>query len=46
MDQSILTLLVRKESVLITGKNTDVSGPAEEAFDRIIRRPDLGPPDP
>ena len=32
-----------KESVLVTGTNTKVSGPAAEAFDKIIRREDLGP---
>lgn len=32
-----------RESVLVTGKNTQVSGPAQQAFDRIIRREDLGP---
>ncbi|MDE2154877.1 MAG: hypothetical protein KGJ32_03135 [Xanthomonadaceae bacterium] len=31
------------ESVLITGERTCVSGPCTRAFDRIIRRPDLGP---
>jgi len=33
-----------RESVLITGEQTCVSGPCAEAFDVIIRRPDLGPP--
>jgi RHS repeat-associated protein len=32
-----------RESVLITGKRTCVSGPCARAFDQIIRRPDLGP---
>jgi RHS repeat-associated protein len=32
-----------RESVLVTGKNTHVSEPAQRAFDRIIRRDDLGP---
>ncbi len=32
-----------RQSVLITGENTKVSGPAENAFDVVIRRPDLGP---
>lgn len=32
-----------RQSVLVTGSNTRVSGPAKEAFDDIIRRPDLGP---
>jgi RHS repeat-associated protein len=32
-----------RESVLITGELTCVSGPCAAAFDRIIRRPDLGP---
>ncbi len=32
-----------RQSVLITGEETRVSGPASEAFDLIIRRPDLGP---
>jgi len=32
-----------RESVLVTGRNTKVSGPAERAFDDIIRRDDLGP---
>jgi RHS repeat-associated protein len=33
-----------RQSVLVTGRNTTVSGPAKEAFDQIIRRTDLGPP--
>lgn len=32
-----------RESVLVTGKNTCISGPCENAFDTIIRRIDLGP---
>ncbi|QDT69093.1 Hint module [Planctomycetes bacterium MalM25] len=32
-----------RKSVLVTGKDTRVSGPAREAFDEIIERPDLGP---
>jgi uncharacterized protein RhaS with RHS repeats len=32
-----------KESVLVTGTNTKVSAPAAQAFDKIIRRDDLGP---
>lgn len=32
-----------RESVLITGSKTRVSGPARRAFDDIIRRDDLGP---
>lgn len=32
-----------RESVLITGERTCVSGPCANAFDRIIRRSDLGP---
>jgi hypothetical protein len=32
-----------RESVLITGENTCVSGACSRAFDTIIRRPDLGP---
>ena len=32
-----------RESVLITGERTCVSGPSAQAFDRIIRRSDLGP---
>lgn len=32
-----------RESVLITGEKTIISGPASRAFDTIIRRPDLGP---
>ena len=32
-----------RESVLITGTGTRVSGPANRAFDRVIRRDDLGP---
>ena len=32
-----------RESVLITGPRTHVTRPAARAFDRIIRRPDLGP---
>lgn len=33
-----------RESVLVTGKNTCISAPCENAFDTIIRRIDLGPP--
>lgn len=33
-----------RESVLVTGKKTCISGPCENAFDKIIRRIDLGPP--
>ncbi|HEY2748150.1 MAG TPA: RHS repeat-associated core domain-containing protein, partial [Polyangia bacterium] len=33
-----------RQSVLVTGTNTDVSGPAKKAFDIVIRRDDLGPP--
>jgi RHS repeat-associated protein len=32
-----------RESVLITGENTCVSGACSRAFDTIVRRPDLGP---
>jgi hypothetical protein len=32
-----------RESVLVTGMETDVNQKATEAFDRIIRRDDLGP---
>ena len=32
-----------RESVLVTGTKTKVTKPAERAFDRIIRRDDLGP---
>lgn len=32
-----------RESVLITGEKTCVSGPCARSFDRIIRRSDLGP---
>ncbi|MVF24754.1 hypothetical protein EVC37_24600 [Methylocaldum sp. BRCS4] len=32
-----------RESVLITGEKTCVSGNCTKAFDQIIRRPDLGP---
>jgi hypothetical protein len=32
-----------RQSVLITGENTCVSGPCTRAFDQIIRRRDLGP---
>jgi hypothetical protein len=32
-----------RESVLITGEKTCVSGPCARAFDQIIRRSDLGP---
>jgi len=31
------------KSVLVTGQNTQISGPAQAAFDQIITRPDLGP---
>ena len=31
------------KSVLVTGQNTRISGPAQAAFDQIITRPDLGP---
>jgi len=32
-----------RQSVLVTGEKTTVSGPAQDAFDIIIRRSDLGP---
>jgi len=32
-----------RQSVLVTGKETRVSGPASRAFDQIIGRSDLGP---
>lgn len=32
-----------RRSVLVTGRNTQVSGPAQQRFDDIIRRDDLGP---
>ena len=32
-----------RESILITGKNTCVSGPCARSFDQVIRRIDLGP---
>ena len=32
-----------RESVLVTGTNTHVTKQADEAFDRVIRRDDLGP---
>lgn len=32
-----------RESVLITGEKTCVSGPCAGSFDRVIRRSDLGP---
>lgn len=32
-----------RESVLVTGTNTNVRGPAQRRFDQIIRRDDLGP---
>ena len=32
-----------RDSVLITGERTCVSGRCGEAFDQVIRRPDLGP---
>lgn len=32
-----------RQSILVTGKKTCVSGPCSRAFDTIIRRPDLGP---
>ena len=32
-----------RESVLVTGKDTKVFGPAKESFDKIIRRDDIGP---
>jgi hypothetical protein len=32
-----------RQSVLVTGENTVISRPAQEAFDTIIRRSDLGP---
>jgi propanediol dehydratase small subunit len=32
-----------RESVLVTGERTCVSGRCAEAFDQVIRRPDLGP---
>jgi len=33
-----------RRSLLVTGVNTCVSSPCEEAFDEVIRRTDLGPP--
>ncbi len=33
-----------RTSVLVTGRNTCVSGPCENAYDVVIRRDDLGPP--
>lgn len=32
-----------RQSVLVTGTNTKVTGPAQRRFDQIIRRDDLGP---
>jgi RHS repeat-associated protein len=32
-----------RESVLVTGTNSKISGPASDLLDQIIRRPDLGP---
>lgn len=32
-----------RESVLVTGTKTQVSGPAQQSFDKVIRRVDLGP---
>ena len=32
-----------RESILVTGKNTNVNQNTRDAFDRIIRRDDLGP---
>jgi RHS repeat-associated protein len=32
-----------RQSVLVTGSKTQVSGPAQESFNKIVRRPDLGP---
>ncbi len=32
-----------RQSILVTGKNTCVSGTCQRAFDQIIRRSDLGP---
>jgi hypothetical protein len=32
-----------RESILVTGENTCISGACSRAFDTIIRRPDLGP---
>ena len=32
-----------RQSVLVTGEKTTVTGPAQQQFDRIIRRSDLGP---
>jgi hypothetical protein len=32
-----------RQSVLVTGLNTQVSRQAQEAFDQLIRRADLGP---
>jgi len=32
-----------RESVLVTGTSSKISGPASDLFDQIIRRPDLGP---
>lgn len=35
-----------KESILVTGDNTKVSGPARKSFDKVETRPDLGPQQP
>ena len=32
-----------RESVLVTGTKTKISGPAQQSFDKIIQRDDLGP---
>jgi hypothetical protein len=32
-----------RQSVLVTGTNTEISGPASRAFDQIVRDPTLGP---
>jgi RHS repeat-associated protein len=32
-----------RQSVLVTGTNTQVTAPAQKAFDQVIRRDDLGP---
>jgi RHS repeat-associated protein len=33
----------QRQSVLVTGTKTQISGPAQKSFDKIIQRPDLGP---
>ncbi len=32
-----------RKSVLVTGQETKISGPAQKSFDTVIQRPDLGP---